>query len=162
MSKKFIFKRFPFILALAIFFLIFLYALRTNLTLFPMKSDMKTAKMIIKNQTFTVEIAQSNSQRERGLSYRPNLGKYDGMLFSFESPGLYPFWMKEMKFPLDFIWIKDNQVMDLTESVFAPSSIGGQITVVTPKEPVNAVLEVNSRVIRLLDIKKGDTITIPE
>ena len=44
-------------------------------------------------------------ERSQGLSGRPNLAAGTGMLFVFEQAGSYAFWMKDMRFPLDMVWI---------------------------------------------------------
>lgn len=55
-----------------------------------------------------VEIAKSSHELERGLSYRKSIGDKEGMIFVFDEMGQYPFWMKDMIFPLDIIWISDE------------------------------------------------------
>lgn len=55
----------------------------------------------------TVEalIADTEFLRARGLSGRPSLGENEGMLFVFPEERKLSFWMKEMHFPIDIIWI---------------------------------------------------------
>ncbi len=52
-----------------------------------------------------VEVAATPSTRARGLGGHAALGDLEGMLFAFETPGRYPFWMKGMDFPIDMIWL---------------------------------------------------------
>jgi hypothetical protein len=60
-----------------------------------------------------VEVAASKHDRERGLMYRDDLGDDEGMLFVFDSEGNYPFWMKNVNFPIDIVWINsDMRVVD--------------------------------------------------
>lgn len=160
MSSKITFNKFH--IVAVVFFSSVLLLVIIKVMLFPsnLQSTLETKKLMIRNQTFTIELAQASKQRELGLSYRTSLGKYNGMLFSFETPGLYRFWMKEMNFPLDFLWIRDNKIVDLSESIPPPKSVNGQIMFVTPKEPVNAVVEINAGLIQELHIQKGDLITI--
>jgi uncharacterized membrane protein (UPF0127 family) len=58
-----------------------------------------------------VEIAATPEQRERGYMFRERMGPEDGMLFLFEEEGIYPFWMKNTKIPLDIIWIGGDGVV---------------------------------------------------
>ena len=61
-----------------------------------------------------------------------------------------------LQFPLDFIWIDDNKVVDITENV--PVLIQGTIPTIKPKEPINKVLEVNAGEIAAAHIQIGDTV----
>ncbi len=54
---------------------------------------------------FRVEIADTGKLQERGLSGRKNLSSSEGMLFVFDTVGNYGFWMKDMNFAIDIIWI---------------------------------------------------------
>jgi len=100
-----------------------------------------------------VSLADSDSERRQGLSGRDFLAEDEGLLFVFEEPGRHGFWMKGMKFPLDFIWIKADTVVELTEAV--------EITRmdIRPQQPVNRVLEVNSGFAARNKIKIGDKVS---
>ncbi len=59
-----------------------------------------------------VEIADRPEQRALGLSGRASLRENEGMLFVFEKEGDYGFWMKDMNFPIDIIWIdKERRIV---------------------------------------------------
>jgi uncharacterized membrane protein (UPF0127 family) len=90
-----------------------------------------------------VEIAATPPTRTQGLSGHAPLGDDEGMLFLFEWPDKYGFWMKEMLFPLDIIWIRDGLIVDISTDVPAPKQ-GEEIVNVMPRETVDAVLEVNA------------------
>lgn len=99
-----------------------------------------------------VEIRNTEEGRSQGLSNREKLAEDEGMLFVFDQPGIYSFWMKGMKFDLDFIWIKDNLVMEVTENV------GIDRMDIRPKEAADRVLEVNSGWVEKQGIKIGDAV----
>lgn len=99
-----------------------------------------------------VEVRDTEAERARGLSGRESLGEDEGMLFVFEKPGIHGFWMKEMKFGLDFIWIRDNKVIEVTENV------GVERMDISPFEAVDKVLEVNSGFAAKHSIKVGDSV----
>ena len=101
-----------------------------------------------------VEVRDTEEGRSQGLSGREKLAEDEGMLFVFDQPGIYGFWMKGMKFPLDFIWIKDNAVAEITENV-AVSRMD-----IRPKEAVDKVLEVNSGWVKQNNVRVGDKIKL--
>ena len=57
------------------------------------------------------EVANTRKSRELGLSGRLHMRDDEGMLFVFDTPGRYGFWMKDMQFPLDIIWINQNGIV---------------------------------------------------
>jgi len=68
------------------------------------------AKLIFPNgRVVTAEIAKTEEERARGLMFRDRLGENEGMLFIFEEPDFYSFWMKNMKFPIDIIWLSEEK-----------------------------------------------------
>lgn len=101
-------------------------------------------KVIIGGNTVYVDIARTPQEQQRGLSGRANLPKDHGMLFIFRTKGYYPFWMKDMRFPIDIIWIADNQVVLVSPHLPAPLPDQSYLPTVAASEPVNYVLEVPS------------------
>lgn len=66
----------------------------------------------------TVEVADTEEKRQRGLMFREHLAPTDGMIFLFDEPGNYPFWMKNTLIPLDMIWLDKNaQIVSIAQSV---------------------------------------------
>ncbi|BCX16076.1 MAG: hypothetical protein KatS3mg098_305 [Candidatus Parcubacteria bacterium] len=124
--------------------------------LYPLK-DGEIIEVIFKDKTIQAEAAVSSLKKEKGLSQREELSENQGMIFVFERPQIPFFWMKDMKFALDFIWINQNQIVDLAENIPPPSRfLSPQI--VYPKEKVDKVLEVKAGTIKKLNLKKGDLI----
>ena len=115
-------------------------------------------KVIINGQTIKVELAISEAEKQKGLGYRDFLPKDSGMLFVYENKDRYSFWMKGMRFPLDYIWIDGNTIVDLSENIPAPSSYDEQPVHLSPNVPVNKILEVNAGIIERLGIHIGETI----
>ncbi len=62
----------------------------------------------IGDSAIVVEIADTEEKRNLGLSGRASLESDHGLLFIFELPGEYGFWMKEMNFPIDIVWIDES------------------------------------------------------
>jgi uncharacterized protein len=66
------------------------------------------AKVMINDFELRVYLAITNDQQVKGLSVKDHLKENEGMLFVFEQPTRQGFWMKDMKFPIDIIWLDNN------------------------------------------------------
>jgi uncharacterized membrane protein (UPF0127 family) len=79
----------------------------------------RTDKVVrISSETINAEVASTDASRTQGLSGRPCILPNQGMLFVFDKPGFYSFWMKDMKFPIDIIWISpEHKVVGLERDV---------------------------------------------
>lgn len=114
----------------------------------------------INGHQFKVEVADTQSKRNKGLSGRQNLGQDQGMLFVFDRPDKYPFWMKGLNFPLDFIWINGDKVVDILPNISPPSE--GQpdesLTIYQARVEIDKVLEINGGITEKLGIKIGDSV----
>ncbi|MBI2008210.1 DUF192 domain-containing protein [Candidatus Amesbacteria bacterium] len=110
--------------------------------------------------TIPVELANTPEKITQGLSNRSNLDSNSGMLFVFTNPTQSPFWMFHMNFPLDFIWIKDNKVVQLDQNIPPPSQTDPIPQIITPRQPIDGVLEVNAGFIKKHGIKVDDEVDI--
>lgn len=108
--------------------------------------------------SIAVEIAKTPQDQEKGLSGRASLPADGGMVFVFEQKIIPAFWMKDMQIPLDFIWVDDTKVVDLTENV-PPAKGTENLSLYQPKVPVNNSIEVNAGFIKKHGIVIGDTVT---
>lgn len=123
---------------LLLFVIIFSYAIYKN-------SSDKLEKVCIEDKAcFYVDIADNLNKREKGLSGRQSLGNDGGMLFIFEEETLPGFWMKDMNFPIDIIWIDKNMKIISIEKSLEPCEEGKECPVVYPDEKIKYVLEINS------------------
>lgn len=113
----------------------------------------------INGTKITVEIAKTPAELERGLSGRTSLGEREGMLFYLPERKIATFWMKDMKFPIDIIWIDNNTIAYFVENAAIP--IGNGIPTYTPDKPATHVLEVNAGFIAEHNLKIGDELEIP-
>jgi hypothetical protein len=52
-----------------------------------------------------VEVADTPERQARGYMFRDRPGPEDGMIFAFAADGVHNFWMKNVRFPLDMVWI---------------------------------------------------------
>lgn len=115
-------------------------------------------KVTIHGHDIYADIALTGSEKALGLGNRTALARNRGMLFVYDHKERYPFWMKGMNFPLDYIWIDDKVVVDLSRNV--PVTTSGRITVVEPRYAANKVLEVNAGTIDAFGIQIGDPVII--
>ena len=109
----------------------------------------------IDGKTWTVEYADTAAVQEKGLGDRDALCKTCGMLFRFDAPGAYGFWMKGMRFPLDIAWMRDGKVIFLAKDIPADSK-----DIFTPTSPADAVLEVNAG--DLVGVAVSDAVIVRE
>lgn len=105
------------------------------------------------------EVVDNESTRMKGLSGREGLAGGEGMLFVFEKSDIYPFWMKDMKFAIDIIWIKDNRIVDIVESAEPPST-AQKIMNYTPRAESDLVLETNAGFCEENNVKIGDEVQV--
>jgi uncharacterized membrane protein (UPF0127 family) len=115
----------------------------------------KQGNVCFRNNCFTVEIAATGEQRERGLMFREHLDKDKGMLFVFDSEGDYPFWMKNTKIPLDMIWMNQNKYVVYIGKNTQPC-INDPCQSINPGKNALYVLEVNAGTADALGLKEGD------
>jgi len=144
MKKNIIFL----ILAFLAILVIFAFAGRQD------TDNLKTIK--VNGVKISVEIAQTPQTRAKGLSGRESLPENQGVLFVFETPDRYSFWMKEMNFALDFLWINGDKIVETTENV-KPEDFQPPKTL-NAQSPVDTVLELNAGSAQRLNIKPGDKI----
>lgn len=113
----------------------------------------------INNVDISVEIAKTDSERQRGLSGRTNLPDKNGMLFVFKNGERPTFWMKETKIPLDIIWIRNRKIVKIDKNV--PTEISKSDTELTryfAPQAIDYVLEVNAGFSDKNQIKVDQTI----
>lgn len=149
-----------FYVLLVVVIVIFALSRGTNLFHFGASTGNSTAK--IGNKTYKLIIAKTDAERIKGLSGRASLAEAEGMLFTFSKKDIYSFWMKDMRFPIDILFISDDKIVDLVENAQAPEKDQDPSTLPVYKssEPANMVLEVNANEISKNKIKKGDTVVL--
>lgn len=139
------------IAGIAAYFLIFRHA----------NPPLPTNTVTIGEAKFNVEIASTSVEQARGLSYRADLGANDGMLFVFGNPGIQHFWMKDMNFSLDMIWISSDTVAGFEQNAEPEPGVSLlNLPIYTSPDNTDKVLEVNAGMVAKYNIKVGDTVTI--
>jgi uncharacterized protein len=88
-----------------------------------------------------VELADTNERRALGLMFREQLPKDRGMLFVFNEPGQWAFWMKNTTIPLDILWLDHHKkIVDLVENV--PGCKGDPCLQYQPAQDASYALEI--------------------
>ncbi|MCH8062355.1 MAG: DUF192 domain-containing protein [Chloroflexi bacterium] len=117
--------------------------------------------MKIGDVTFAAEIANTGELRTRGLSERDSLDSQTGMLFIFDDGRASAFWMKGMRFPLDFVWIGSGcTVVAVTKDVpnAAPETPSSELPLYRSFVEAEYNLEINAGEVERLGISVGDSV----
>lgn len=122
----------------------------------------KSASATIHNQKYNLTVAQSDHDKTVGLSGKKSLSPTSGMIFVFDSKGNYAFWMKDMKFAIDMIFLNDTKVNTIYKNVQPPSPKENiaSLPIYKPKGDINYVLELPAGSIDKTGLKVGDEITL--
>lgn len=114
----------------------------------------------INGHKISLTVVKTEQDREIGLSKVDSLPDDKGMLFVFDKPGIYPFWMRNMKFPIDIIFLNKNHVITIYQNVPNPTIATDNLPIYKPESLVDMVLEIKAGTANKYNVKKGDTIDI--
>jgi uncharacterized membrane protein (UPF0127 family) len=103
---------------------------------------------------FTVEIADTEALRERGLMFRQRLPEDRGMLFDYGQPQPVAMWMKNTYVPLDMVFIR----ADGTVAYVAENTVPQSLDAIGVQEPVRGVLEIAAGSAKRIGLRAGDTV----
>lgn len=145
------------VLIVALVLLVFMKSGGNLLSFIPSFGSSATAE--INGKKINLQVVKSDNDKRKGLSGKKSLAEDQGMLFVFDKPDRYGFWMKEMLFPIDIIYINSDKVVYVVKN--APA--GGQVenlTVYRPDEPANYVLELNAGQSDKIKIEKGTVVKL--
>jgi uncharacterized membrane protein (UPF0127 family) len=121
----------------------------------------KKATATFGSQKVTLEIADSEKAREKGLSDRATLAENHGMLFLFDEPGIPAFWMKGMKFPIDIIFLNNKKIVTIFKNVQPPKTTSEIPTnYYQPTYPSDKVIELKAGATDKYKLHTGDTINL--
>jgi uncharacterized protein len=122
-------------------------------------ADRQTVEIASKNgvHAFSVEMAENDADRSKGLMYRKELPEGKGMLFDFKRDQEVSFWMQNTYIPLDMLFIRgDGTILRIAENTEPLST-----KLVPSGGPVRAVLEVIGGTARKFGIAPGDRVAHP-
>ena len=111
----------------------------------------RTPKMLIK-----AEIADDEEERVKGLSGRDSLDVDEGMLFIFDTPDEHGIWMRDMKFPIDVVFLDSNKKVIMIEEEVNPDNFP---QIYAPEKPTKYIIELHSGTAINLGIKVGQILS---
>ncbi len=107
--------------------------------------DISTPTLTVNGKTFNIEVADTYKTRKQGLMYRTSLAENNGMFFVFPQSKAYDFWMPNVSFPLDIVWIsEDFKVVDIKTVPPCEEVETKNCPFYTPDGKAKYVLEVNA------------------
>lgn len=109
-----------------------------------------------------VQVARTHAEQAQGLSHISPINDEQGMLFIFDPPKSATFWMKDMQFPLDIIWIRNGHVVGISPQLATPSveQTLDSLPRYTSPTTVDAAIEVNAGWATTHNIHIGDELDI--
>ena len=111
----------------------------------------------LKGESIRVSVADTGQSREQGLSGRQSLAPDEGMLFVFPEDGIYAFWMKDMRFSIDIVWLAaDGRLVYMAQNVSPdtyPRTFG-------PNTAARYVLELPAGYLRGHAVSIGDIVRL--
>lgn len=117
----------------------------------------QTLHALLGGEAFVFEVADTDALRIKGLSGRNALHKGKGMLFVFPEDGRYGFWMKDMRFPIDIVWLdRSHRIIEVKKGA-SPSSYP---EVFLPVLPARYVIEIQAGFFEKYQLKIGDILEI--
>lgn len=116
----------------------------------------KFSRISLDSQELSVETVSSPHEKAQGLSGRNEIGS-DGLLFVTDPPQIVVFWMKDMRFSIDILWIKDGKVTGFIENAPVPTSgvEDSKLPTYSSKTPVDYVLELPAGYVKQYRIQAG-------
>lgn len=118
-----------------------------------------TVELKINDENIKVEIAADALSKAKGLGDRESLCENCGMVFVFGEKSKHVFWMKDMNFPLDIIYLNNDEIVEIFEDVQIFDD-AGETTEVFPDKNADKVLELNAGWCRKNNVSVGDKIEL--
>lgn len=136
-------------------------SIEIDATISSLLADRDIVPIQIGDTQLEVEVVSSPASISQGLSGRDEIGS-DGMLFVLPTRRNATFWMIDMKFDLDMVWIDRYEVVSVTANVPAPSPGTSSLALPTysPGQPVEMVLELPAGQAAELGVDRGDRLKI--
>ncbi len=105
------------------------------------------------------EVADEPGARERGLMFRPGLAPDEAMLFVFPTEGPWGFWMKNVNFPIDMVWLSANGTVVYVQR--APPCLADPCPIYEPPAPALYVVEVPAGFAANNSLAPGTVVSLP-
>lgn len=153
-------KKFLAVVFLIVLIAVFAFSRKNSVvkTFVDINNGVYDTKIAIAGKALSVQIAKTEKEREQGLSDREKMCSDCGMLFIFDSPSIYYFWMLRMHYDIDILWLDGNKVVDIVYDAKKPSVADFDSPKVRyfSRVPIDKALEVNAGWVKEKGIKIGD------
>ncbi len=121
------------------------------------ESTLPTVSMKIGNETFELEIAANDSERQHGLMYRRSMPLDHGMIFVFGDERDRAFWMQNTLIPLDIVYVNAaGRVVSIKHGVPLQEE-----PTIPSDGPIKWAIELNDGVAAAIGLKVGSKLEIP-
>ena len=115
------------------------YNQRKEASAYPRSATIQTASG---SNIATVEVQTSKEGQRIGLSGRSSISPGSGMLFPVKPAKLVKVWMKDMRFPIDILFVKDNRVIQVVEKA-PPCKTTEACPRYMSESPVDTIIELH-------------------
>ncbi|MDB5186103.1 MAG: hypothetical protein JWL85_626 [Candidatus Saccharibacteria bacterium] len=116
-----------------------------------------SCRLQMSDRCFRVLWATTPEARQQGLSGHPGLKDNETMVFVFDKLEVQCFWMKDMKFGLDMIWLDDQKKIVAIEQNVSPDTYPQTFC---PDAQARYVVEVNAGTANKLGLGLGQTVKL--
>ena len=117
--------------------------------------------IILAGKELRVLVADTPRHRFQGWSGKKDMGKYDGMIFTFQDASRHPMVMRDMYFPLDIIWLNGEKIVDIAPNLSPQAGVPeDRLLVYQARTTSTMVLEVPAGFMNETGVKIGDTVQI--
>jgi uncharacterized membrane protein (UPF0127 family) len=108
------------------------------------------------------DVADTPQELETGLSGHAPLDADEGMLFLLPATSRQAFWMKDMRFPIDIVWVANGRVIQVSPGLPAPrpGTSDSELPLYKPRQVVDSALEVSAGWARRNGVGPGDAVEV--
>lgn len=117
-----------------------------------------SAEADMNGKVIQLEVAETPQQQAIGFMFRPEIPDDRGMLFPFDPPRRVSFWMKNVDLPLDMVFLRDGEVIDIEHDV--PPCTTDPCPTYGPPELIDSVIELRGGRAAELGLQAGDAIAV--
>ena len=125
-----------------------------------LSTQTREPKAKIGGREFNLEIAKTDSEKQIGLSKYKDIPQNFGMLFPFGKANYYSFWMKDMKFPIDIIFIRNSKIVTIFKNAPVPKFNNQHLPIYRPNELSDTVLEISAGLSEKYNFQKNQVVEI--
>jgi uncharacterized membrane protein (UPF0127 family) len=122
--------------------------------------DGETINLEINGQILKLVVAKKRDTIIKGLSGKNKI-PFDGMIFFFGKAQKVSFWMKDMKFSLDIVWVRNNVIVGITENIKPEPGVPEErLKTYPPPTKIDTVIELSAGRAKQLNIKEGNILIL--